>query len=488
MDWTALYESLVGSLGSTLPTVGGALLILVVGWFIAILVRAGVRSLLGFASLNDRIKNATGDEIDVAGAVASGAYYLVLLLAAVAFFNTLELNLVSGSLQGLVDQVLAFLPKLVAGGVLLLVAWILATVLRSVATRALAATSLDEKVASQAEMAPISQSLGNVLYWLVFLLFLPAILDALEMEGLLAPVQSMVDDALGVLPNLVAAGVIAAVGWFVARILRDLVSNLLAAAGADGLGERAGLSGNTTLSGLVGLVVYVLVFVPALIAALNVLEIEAISGPATDMLGTFMAALPNLFAAAVILAVTWMVAGFVAELVTNLLAGVGFDALPEKLGVGDAFGADAATPSQLAGKLIVFFAMLFAVVEAAGRLGFDQVSGLVATLIAFGSQVLLGSVIIAAGFFIANVARDAVVRVSGDGSESLAGLARFAIMGLVVAMGLRAMGLADDIVNMAFGLTLGAIAVAVALSFGLGGREAAGKQMEHWLSRLRGEN
>jgi hypothetical protein len=55
----------------------------------------------------------------------------------------------------------------------------------------------------------------------------------------------------------------------------------------------------------------------------------------------------------------------------------------------------------------------------------------------------------------------------------------------VLAMGLRAMGIADDIVNLAFGLTLGAVAVAVALSFGLGGREAAGKLMEHWLSRWR---
>ena len=59
------------------------------------------------------------------------------------------------------------------------------------------------------------------------------------------------------------------------------------------------------------------------------------------------------------------------------------------------------------------------------------------------------------------------------------------ILGLVLAMGLRAMGIADSIVELAFGLVLGAIAVAVALSFGLGGREAAGRQMEHWLSRMR---
>ena len=64
-------------------------------------------------------------------------------------------------------------------------------------------------------------------------------------------------------------------------------------------------------------------------------------------------------------------------------------------------------------------------------------------------------------------------------------VARGAILGLVLAMGLRAMGIADDIVNLAFGLTLGAVAVALALSFGLGGREAAGRQMEYWLARLR---
>ena len=52
-------------------------------------------------------------------------------------------------------------------------------------------------------------------------------------------------------------------------------------------------------------------------------------------------------------------------------------------------------------------------------------------------------------------------------------------------MGLRAMGIANEIVQLAFALSFGAVAVAVALSFGLGGREAAGKLMEHWLSRWR---
>ena len=199
------------------------------------------------------------------------------------------------------DQIFAYLPKLAAGGILLLVAWVIATVLRTLVKKALSATSLDDRLSGEAGMRPVSENLGNVLYWLVILLFLPAVISAFGMAGLLEPVEGMVEGFLAMLPNILAAAAIALVGWFVARILRDLVTNLLSAAGADRLGGRAVLRGTTTLSGLVGLIVYIFVFVPALVAALNALKIEAISAPATEMLGTFMGALPNLFGAALIL-------------------------------------------------------------------------------------------------------------------------------------------------------------------------------------------
>ena len=131
--------------------------------------------------------------------------------------------------------------------------------------------------------------------------------------------------------------------------------------------------------------------------------------------------------------------------------------------------------------------MLFATVEAANRLDFTEVRDLVATFIKFGGQVLLGSVILAVGLWLANLAYDGIRRVSGEESRGLARIAQIAVLGVITAMGLRAMGIADEIVDLAFGLILGAVAVAVALSFGLGGREAAGKQMEYWLSKLRKE-
>ena len=486
MDMSKLFETLQETLGGTLPSVLGALGILVLGWFVAMAVRAGVRKGLALVNVNQRLRSTTGAEMDIEGGTAAGIYYLILLLVLVAFFNALHLELVSGPLRALVDQVLAFVPKLVAGGILMLLVWVMATALRMIVSKALQATTLDEKLSAGAGMRPISDNLGNVVFWLIVLLFLPAILGTLEIDGLLEPVQGMVNEMLGMVPNVFGAILIGVVGWFLAKIVRDLVSNLLTAAGTDRLGEQVGLKGTMSLSHLIALVVYILILVPAVVAALQALEIEVITRPATDMLNHMMAAIPDIFAAAIILGIAFAISRLVSHLLGNLLGGLGFDALPDKLGLGQAFTGQT-TPSAFVGKVVAFFIVVFAVIEATSQLGFEQVSELVTMFIEFGGQVLLGSAIIAIGFWLSNLAYETIIRVHGANSGGVANIARFAILGLVVAMGLRAMGLANEIVNLAFGLTLGAIAVAVALSFGLGGREAAGKQMEHWLSQIRGE-
>lgn len=486
MDLSQLTQTLQQTLGENLPSILGALGILIVGWIVALAVRGGVRKGLGMLKVNQRLHSTTGVEVDLEGGAAVGIYYLVLLLVLVGFFNALNLELVSGPLRALVDQVLAFVPKLVAGGILIFIVWMIATVLRTIVTKALQSTTLDEKLSAGAGMRPISDNLGNVVFWLIVLLFLPAILGTLEIAGLLQPVQGMVNEMLGMLPNLFGAVLIGVVGWFLAKIVRDLVSNLLTAAGTDRLGEQVGLRGTMSLSHLIALVVYILILVPAVVAALQALEIEVITGPATEMLNKMMAAIPDIFAAAIILGIAFAVSRLVSHLMSHLLGGLGFDALPNKLGLGQAFTGQN-TPSLLVGKVIAFFIMLFAIVEATSRLGFDQVSELVTMFTAFGGQVLLGSAIITIGFWLSNLAYEAILRIHGATSGGVANIVRFAILGLVIAMGLQAMGLANEIVNLAFGLTLGAVAVAVALSFGLGGREAAGKQMEHWLGQLRGE-
>lgn len=471
-----------GSLGQSLPGVAGAILLLVVGWIVALVIRGGLKRAFKVIKLNDRL-NATagGSPVDVASAIASGAYYGILMVVLLAVFNQLNLDVAGEPIRQLMNKVFAFIPNLIGGGVLVVVAWLTATVARKVLSGSLGIAGIDKKI--QTGGKPLSQALGDIAYWLVLLIFLPAILGVFQIEGLLAPMQSMIDKITGMLPNLIAASLILVVGWFVAKISRELVTNLLSATGLNWVGEKAGFRGDMTLSGVIGLVVYFFVLIPAIIAGLKALEISSIADPATQMLGEMMAAIPHLFAAVAIVAIVYLVAKPVTGLVSQILGGAGFDSVPAKLGLVKP-AAFKTTPSRWTGRILFFFMMLFAAVEAANHLGFDSVSGVIAVLIRFGGQILMGSVIMAVGLWLANLVYTAMNQ-AAEGQHAVSGLVRVVIMGLVLAMGLRAMGLANDIVALAFGLTLGAVAVAVALSFGLGGRDAAGNAMDYWLKSLR---
>lgn len=477
-----IWGSLSQNVGDMLPTLLTVLGILIIGWIVALIVGTVIRKGLRLLKLNERVGGATQSGMDVERLGGKIGFWLVMLITLVAVFSKLDLSEVSEPLNALVTQVFEFLPKLISAAVLGLVAWVIATLARTGISRALGATDLDERLSSEAGTESFSGNIGNIVFGLILLFFLPAILGTLELNGLLAPVQDMLGKILDMVPNVFAAGVIGFVGWMVAKILRGLTTSVLSSTGVDRMGAKAGIRGGMPLSSMGGLVVYILVFVPALIAALNALNIEAISAPATAMLEKMMLAIPNVISAAIILVVTYFVARFVAMTLSLVLNGAGLDELPEKLGLSL---EGKMQPSIIVGKVILFFAMLFATVEAADMLGFEKVGEVVSLFIQFGGQVLLGAVILMIGFWLASLAHNSILQISGSESAGVAKIVKFTIMGLVTAMGLGAMGIADSIVNLAFGLTLGAVAVAVALSFGLGGREAAGKQMEYWLSHWR---
>ena len=511
-------------IGTYIPSILAALLILIVGWIVATIVSALVKGALRRTGLDNRLARSMGGTgIGVERLVGSVVFWLIMLFVLIGFFQALSLPIVSEPLNRLLGQVLAFLPRLLSAAILALVAWILATVLKRVVTAALGRAGIDRRLGRMVEdeedtpatsptstaptgaaataessaatrTAPaggvsLAGTLGEVVYWLVFLLFLPAILSTLELGGILTPVQEMLNRIFGYLPNVVAAGLILLVGWFVARVVRRIVTGLLAAAGIDRLGERVGLSGvlgTQTLSGLIGLVVYIFILVPVAISALNALAIEAITRPATNMLNTFLAAVPNIFAAAVVLAISYVVGRLVAGLVSNLLAGIGFNSLPARLGMGGGTPTTVGqrTPSEIVGSLVLAAIMLFATVEALRLLGFVVLADLLAEFIQLGGQILLGLIIFAVGLYLANLAAGVIRSGGTTNAELLALAARVAILVLAGAMALRQMGLANEIVNLAFGLLLGAIAVAAAIAFGFGGRELAARQLERWTQRL----
>jgi hypothetical protein len=496
----SMMNEIFGSLGTYIPSLLGALAILVVGWLIALVISSIVEKGLRKGGVNERLSRLTGvDEpekrIDLEKGIAKGLFYLIMLFVLVAFFQALRISLITEPINRLLNQVFEFIPRVAGAAVLLVVALVVAKLLNMIVLRGLGAANIDERFGRQeraegeeGEAVSLSKSIADAVYWLVLLLFLPAVLGALSLQGILSPVQEMFNKLLGFLPNIISAGVLFLVGWWVACIVRRILTNLLSAAGADSLGEKAGLSqalGEQKLSGLIGLIVYIFILIPIAIAALNTLALESITAPASNMLSMILATLPRLFAAVVLLGIAYAAGKMVAGLISSLLEGIGFNNVLARLGLGKETPEGKWTPSAVVGSVVLLMILFFASLEASRLLGFEVVATLVSEFIVFAGHILTGLVIFAVGLALANAVSGTLAATETTQSGFLGIAAKVAIIVLTGAMALRQMGLANEIINIAFGLLLGAVAIAVAIAFGIGGRDIAAAELEKWVRSLK---
>lgn len=524
----SLIDGLGFSLGEFLPNLIGAIAILVVGLIVAYVVALVVRSLLKKTSLDDRLAaSVTGrqpHEVPAAKWISDIVFWIIALFAIVAFLQALNLSTVSEPLNNLLTTVLEYLPRIFSAAVLLAVAWGVATVVRAIVNRTLGSLNLDDRLAENTGVDPrqssirIHETLGNALYWFIFLLFLPPILNALAFDGLLTPIENLIDQFLAAIPQIITALLVLAAGWLLAKIARGIVTNLLSATGIDNLGNRLGLSRSAapgtglSLSGLAGTIVYVFILIPFAIAALNELDIQAISVPAISMLNQILNFIPLLLAAGVVLTVFYFIGKFVGDLVSSLLTSAGFDNVLDILGLPDISPPPAPetysspvigtpseftviqpptpvsqgqSPSEIVGLITLVGIVLFGAVTATEILQLDQLTLIVRAVMEIAAQVLVGLVIFAIGLYVANLAFRLIKSSSSTSSNTLAQAARVAILAFVGALALGQMGVATNIVNLAFGLLLGAVAVAIAIAFGLGGRDVANEELRNWINHLK---
>ena len=332
------------------------------------------------------------------------------------------------------------------------------------------------------ERTNLAKPLASLVKALLTIFVLMAVLQHFGLTDVLAPLKTMLNKFLAAVPNIIGAGVIGYAGWVIAKIVSELTGVALGRVDRQ-LALKMGDQGTQgmKLSKIGSSFMFAAILIPIAVSALGVLNIPSITQPASEMLNKLLAAIPNIIGAGIILAVTYFVAKFVISMLTSVLDGVNVNGLPQKLGLTGMFN-DSFTPTKLIGNVIMFFAMLTAATAAVNTLGIDIISTIFAKVLEFGGGILVGGVILLVGYFLSTLAYN---KLSQYGSAGLASIARFAILGLVLAMGLRAMGLADNIVNMAFGFTLGAVAIAAALAFGLGGREAAKTLANSWAAKIK---
>jgi small-conductance mechanosensitive channel len=208
--------------------------------------------------------------------------------------------------------------------------------------------------------------------------------------------------------------------------------------------------------------------------------------PLQDALSTFFSYLPQLIGAIVILILGYIVAKILQAVVSRLLQGIGFDGWMERGGIKQFFdrAQTSQTPASVLGKLVFWFVLIVAITMAADTLGIPQVSAVLAQLVAYIPSIIAAILILIVAALLANFV-SGIVR-GATGSGVLASIARYAIIVYAVFAALTELGIAVQLTAPTFLILLGAVALAAALAFGIGGREVARDILEKAYNR-RGE-
>lgn len=487
------YQDLINTLGVGVVNFIVALLILIVGYIVARIVAAIVRKMLQRTELDNKLADMLSDpdeprKIEIEDIIGRVVFWLLMLFVLVAFFDRLGLSGVAAPFGVFLrDLTAVYLPSLGGAALLLFVAWLVATVLKFLVKKGAELLKLDERLTNYAALeegveVSFGKSLATAVFWFVMLLFLPSVLNTLGIQEVAEPIQAIFDRAMGYVPNILGAAMVLLIGWFIARVIREIVVNLLKAIGSDQFGQRLGLSEERSISDLIGLLLYVFILLVTIIAALEQLDIAAISEPTTQMLVTIVEAIPNLLGAALVLIVSYAVARLVSSLVKDLLAGLGLDSVPEKIGMQ---WSAKTSPSEWVGYLLLVAIMLLAAASAAELLGSEFLVNSLNVFIAFFWKVILAVAIFVIGLYLANLAYKAVMATGTNQANFIGRVAQITVVIFAAAIALREVGVANDIINLAFGITLGAIGIAVALAFGLGSTKIAEREVEGFIEALR---
>lgn len=393
-------------------------------------------------------------------------------------------------------QLMTWGPKVLIAILILIATWVVARAVKWIIQKAIDRTPALRKHMTGAPEETVGHQLGTIAKLIIWLVGIMAALQFLSLGQILSPINELVNEIFAFLPHLIAAGLIFFLGLVVARIVKRLVETVLIAANVDGLLARVGIGSTegtvrvdptavpqgaipgatrASIARAAGVLVYALIIIPVAIAALQALEISSIAGPATDMLNQILLAIPHVLAAALWIGIAFVAGRFLKTIIEAILPPTGFDDAIRSTGVLPA----SAFPSRIVANIAMIAVILAASIEAAGQLGGGTVAIFLAQVTELGGKVIFGTLIIVVGIFLARILANLVG--SGTGEVSFAQtIVRYAIIALFTAIGLTFMGLADQIVILAFGLILGSAAVATALAFGIGGREAAARILERW--------
>lgn len=201
--------------------------------------------------------------------------------------------------------------------------------------------------------------------------------------------------------------------------------------------------------------------------------------------------LPALLGALVILFAGYLLARLVERGVDRLLRRIRFDRMLERGGVMEVVERSGSriNPIRVIANLFFWLLMFTVIVLAANALGLQSLADVFSELISYIPSVIAAIVIIVIGIVLGEFVGGLIMASAGalHGGTTLARAGRAGVILLAVFMSLQQLGVATEIVTTAFAILFGAVALALALAFGLGNRDLAGEVTREWYTRYRSE-
>lgn len=389
----------------------------------------------------------------------------------------------------------AGLPNLVVAIILLIVAFIVAHFVRELIKKVVGNFKFGkEDGAVTTDSTSTVNLLGNLGYLLTLLLFLPGVLDNLGLTSVTAPIVGMMNNVFNYIPNLIGAAIIGALGFFIAKLVKELSTAFFHKVDLDNLPNRLGFKNANTMSpeatntsslkisDMLGNIIYVLILIPVIIAALNALNISVISQPAVAMLNDIFAMIPRIIAGIVIFVIGVFLAKLVADLLRSLLQGSGVsDKFAELVQDPNAVKFDIA---KLISEIVRYVIIIAFLVQAFNVIQLDALTTMSANIMAYIPKVLAAALILIGAYILGSMIKKFIAENLPD--AHFAGIAANAgIMVLAALAALSQLGIATDFIRPLFLFFMGALAVAAAIAFGIGGRDFAAKKLEEMDQKMK---
>ena len=476
---------------SNLLNVTGAILVLLVGYLVALTLGRKSRNLIQKIA-SKTVTLPDGSEVlpvtRTARIFGRVVYGIIMLLAVLGCFSILKLNAAAAPLQEFIGRITAFLPNIAGALLLLFTAWVISELVKMFCSAFLQNAYVydklpkdaAERVKSEKFISYVTKTAGCAVY----LFFLPAVLNALKIYGVTQPLQSMFEEFLTFIPNLAAAAVILIVGLWAANLARRAAKGLAVISKVNELGDKLELTEklhNGSLAAAVGWSVYVLIALPVAVAALSALDIDVLSRAVAGFFGDVLAVSGEIAVSLALLIVVFFAGKFIGRLVERFTAAWGIDGICESV-CSNKECEKSVKLSVIAGVITRWALMFLAVIAVCDILEFEKLASLLKRFAIFGGNLILSAVVLLVGLKLANAA---ALLLKGKSSPHLELAVKAAVIIFTVALAISNLKLGGSIVETAFALLLGAFAVAAAIAFGIGGKEVAAKLLEQWYEKLK---